>query len=768
MKRAGPIFFIGFLLVMTFSPTQAVFADNAELAPKVDLSEDELKSLIRLFEDEKEREAFVERLKLMAQLQAAQKRIPDQTAPTGSTRIMFRQYNRLGAWIQKVITTTLGLIQQIPRIPHTAKSVYQFLIVPANQTQLFRFVIGISIGLIPALMVYFALRRFMPGMPPPKRPVLWSFIFGLIQACVACLPSFALFLTGIIVLPILKVHPLVIELTANVLLIVVGYQFLVNVAKIFLAPNDPAVRLLPLGDETANYLWVWFGRLAKYTAFYFFMTTLLAPFPLKPDVRHLLRGVLLIIYPILLTIFIFQIRRDIKNSVVWSKQDQAVSTNDGSDQSKDIQPLPGFRKILIFILRLLWLPALVYVWVIFLLLITQYTHGFAYLLSASRGSLLTILVFSILTFGMNRGFHMLFSISKKISDRFPEMEAKANRYLQIVYGILQGLIGAIGLLVLAQVWGAPVAKLVTSSIGALIIGRAMVLALTLGIMFIILETSHMIANWLLQEKEGVSISQQRKTLVPLIKTTLVVATLFVGGIIILDQLGINIKPILAGAGIIGLGVGLGAQSLVKDLINGMFILLQNMISVGDVVMLGDQGGVVESVGLRTLQLRDLSGNVHIIPNSTIERVINMTKGYSRYVFDVGVAYREDVDEVIAILKELGQEMQADEVFGPDILEPIEILGLDRFDDSAIVIRARFKTKPIRQWAIGREFNRRMKKRFDERGIEIPFPHQTVYQGEPKKGAAAPLHVQIDPEDQPAGSTGWIKKGHMEKREKIGD
>jgi len=151
------------------------------------------------------------------------------------------------------------------------------------------------------------------------------------------------------------------------------------------------------------------------------------------------------------------------------------------------------------------------------------------------------------------------------------------------------------------------------------------------------------------------------------------------------------------------------------------------------------------VGLRTIKLRDLSGNVHVIPNSAIETVTNMTKGYSRYVFDVGVAYREDMDEVIAILKELGKEMQTDPEYKKDILEPLEILGVDRFDDSAVIIRARFKTKPIRQWAVGREFNRRMKKVFDERGIEIPFPHRTIYMGSPKEGKAPPLQVHMKEE-----------------------
>jgi len=221
-----------------------------------------------------------------------------------------------------------------------------------------------------------------------------------------------------------------------------------------------------------------------------------------------------------------------------------------------------------------------------------------------------------------------------------------------------------------------------------------------------------------------------------------VAAIFVGGVLVLNQSGVNVTPILAGAGIVGLAVGFGAQSLVKDFINGLFLLFEDSVAVGDVVIINGTGGLVEAVTLRTIKMRDLAGNVHVVPNGSVNMITNMTKEYSRYVFDVGVAYRENVDEVMAILKEIGESMQNDPEYKDDILEPLEILGVDKFDDSAVVIKARIATKPIKQWKVGREFNRRMKKIFDERGIEIPFPHRTMYWGEPKTGQAPPLAIQL--------------------------
>ena len=237
------------------------------------------------------------------------------------------------------------------------------------------------------------------------------------------------------------------------------------------------------------------------------------------------------------------------------------------------------------------------------------------------------------------------------------------------------------------------------------------------------------------------------TLASVIRHLLQVIIVAIAIVTILGQLGIKIGPILAAAGVVGLAVGFGAQSLIKDVINGFFILLEDQIRVGDVVEVAGKGGLVEKVNLKMTILRDLSGNVHFIPNGTIDVVTNMTKEYSRYVFDIGVAYRENVDEVIDIIKQVDQELRNDPDFSHDILEPIEIFGLDQFADSALIIKARTKTRPIKQWRVAREFNRRLKIKFDEKDIEIPFPHLTMYMGQGKRGEAAPIHVAFEEKEK---------------------
>ena len=199
--------------------------------------------------------------------------------------------------------------------------------------------------------------------------------------------------------------------------------------------------------------------------------------------------------------------------------------------------------------------------------------------------------------------------------------------------------------------------------------------------------------------------------------------------LVLQKVGINIGPILASVGILGLAIGFGAQELVRDIISGFFILLENQIRTGDVAIINGTGGLVERIELRTVTLRDQAGTVHIFQNGKISTMSNMTKDWSAMVFDIGVAYKEDTQRVIDIIKKVGDELMDDPDFNDDIIEPIEVMGLNEFADSAIVIKARIKTRPIKQWGVGREYRKRLKSAFDRENIEIPFPHTTIYWGE---------------------------------------
>ncbi len=223
----------------------------------------------------------------------------------------------------------------------------------------------------------------------------------------------------------------------------------------------------------------------------------------------------------------------------------------------------------------------------------------------------------------------------------------------------------------------------------------------------------------------------------------------ISGMLVLGELGISIAPILGAAGVVGVAVGFGAQSLIKDYFTGFFLLLENQMRTGDVIEAGGKGGLVEDITLRYTRMRDYDGNVHYVPNGLITTVTNRSRGFAQSVIDVGVAYREDVDEVFKIMREVGADLRADPVMGPKLLDDLEIAGVERWDDSAVIIRCRFKVAPLEQWGVRREYLRRLKRAFDEHGVEIPFPHLTLYAGQDKSGSAPPLRVQrVPPEVSP--------------------
>ena len=237
-------------------------------------------------------------------------------------------------------------------------------------------------------------------------------------------------------------------------------------------------------------------------------------------------------------------------------------------------------------------------------------------------------------------------------------------------------------------------------------------------------------------------AKRAETLGRVFRYLVAVVVTLIAGMLVLGELGVSVAPILGAAGVVGLAVGFGAQTLVRDYFTGFFLLLENQIRQGDVVKLGEHAGLVEEVTLRYVQLRDYDGHVHFVPNGQITTVVNMSRGFAQAVIDVGVAYRENVDEVMAVMREVGRELRAVPEFDARILDELEIAGVERWADSAVVIRCRFRCRPLEQWTVRREYLRRLKAAFDAKGIEIPYPHVTVYAGQDKAGRAPGWPLQL--------------------------
>jgi moderate conductance mechanosensitive channel len=220
-------------------------------------------------------------------------------------------------------------------------------------------------------------------------------------------------------------------------------------------------------------------------------------------------------------------------------------------------------------------------------------------------------------------------------------------------------------------------------------------------------------------------AKRARTLGSLISKVTTVAISGLAALMVLNEFDVNIAPVLTGAGIAGLAVGFGAQTLVRDVITGFFLILEDQVRVGDSAAINGVGGLVEQINLRTIVLRDEEGTVYVFPNGSITTLANRSKEFSYYVITLPLPYHEDVDRVAAILREVGEGLQNDPQFGPFILEPIEILGVDAFADWSVQMKLRIKTVPQRQWEVGRELRKRIRKALDKNGVRVPFPERVV-------------------------------------------
>jgi small conductance mechanosensitive channel len=719
-----------FLAILIATPTYG--------QDKESLSNKDLQEVVNLLEDPQKREIFLKDLRsVIIAKEVAAKETREKLAGPPQKRerevlVIENLFSRFDSFSKNVMDATAGTISLLGRGPAAYERAKSFFSQPENRSKMWRLAADVGAAVLIALILKLLLRGYPLRLTSRMRGLSSKITLGFLKVLLILTPYGAILAALFMLFRILPSFALGQSLALLFFMVLFFSRMTLEVFSVLFSPDERQIRILSFSDENANYLWIWISRFTIYTAFYVLVTRTLFVIQIPSPAFSFVRAILMVVFPLMLSVFIMQVAREIRARYADSPKNPE-------------NPNEGSKKTINLLIRYWAIPAIVYSWAIFIFLIVHYEKGFYYLFKATLSTVITLVALLLALQILGWMFKRFFAINEKVKSRFPGLEEKTNRYILILRKVFRSVLIIIALAVIAQVWGIPVSILVASKTGSVIILRAIAILITLGAVIAIIEISDFLKDYLLKSKRGEKkkkITQKRKTLLPMINTTVKIAAGFIGGIVILDRLGVNTTPILAGAGIVGLAVGFGSQTLVKDLINGLFILFEESIRVGDYTDLGKNEGIVEAVGLRTVRLRDLSGRFHVVPNSSIDTITNLTKDFSRTVIDVGVAYKEDVDQVMGILREIGEGMRNDPEHGKNILEPIEILGLHKFDDSAIVIRSRLTTKPRKQWGLKREFNRRLKRVFDERGIEIPFPHRTIYMGEPKQGPAAPLHIQL--------------------------
>jgi len=754
-------------------------AASAPAADKVDPAE--VERLVRTLEDPAQREALLKQLRTLAQAQEKVEGPPE----TVGTRVLGVLSDRVEDVSGQLTAAGRALVASPQAVRWLQRQVWD----PETRSLWLRLLgelaIIVAAGYAARLLILFIMRRPRAALGA-RDPSGWiaRILLLLVRTLLDVLPIAAFAVAGYGALSVTD-PPRAVRLAAITFLNAsILVQVVVLLARALFSPSSANLRLLRIGDETAHYLTIWVRRIAFTAVYGFFIAQAALMLGLPAQAYAALIKVVGLIVAGMLVILVLQNRRVVAD---WLRNDRvgggapaqdpddaalaavvggtataeeahaladgAAATGDPAEVARRRRAETAGRALRAARRRLadVWhILAIVYIVAIYAIWALRIEGGFEYMLRATAVTLITLVVVRLLAGGVDRLIARAFAVAPELRAQYPQLEPRANRYLPILQRILKGALWFLGGLIILEAWGVDSLGWLGTDFGRRFSASFVSISIILLLAVLAWEVvSGLIERYLTGTDAGgrtVERSQRIRTLLPLLRNAFMILLVTLVTLTVLAEIGVDIAPLLAGAGVIGLAIGFGAQTLVKDVITGLFILIEDTVSVGDVVNVGGTGGVVEAISIRSLRLRDLTGTVHTIPFSNVTNVANLTKEFSFYVFNVGVAYREDTDRVVDVLKKLGEELQADPEYAPCILEPLEVMGVDAFMDSAVIIKCRFKTRPIKQWFVGREFNRRMKKRFDELGIEIPFPHRTVYLGVDNQGKAPPAGVALDDQD----------------------
>tara|TARA_R110002124_G_scaffold16882_10_gene71585 strand:- start:18899 stop:21142 length:2244 start_codon:yes stop_codon:yes gene_type:complete len=493
-------------------------------------------------------------------------------------------------------------------------------------------------------------------------------------------------------------------------------------ARAILAPRLSALRLLPVSDDNAAYWFFWLSRIISLIGYCFLFIAPLLAANLSPGVAAAVKVLVMATAATIAIIIVMQNRDDVR---LW--------LNSRAAQRED-----GLGQLLVMLGRCWHLIAIAYVLALLVVWFTNPEQALPFMLSATVQSMIAVVAGVVIVGFIARFVGTGLILPSDIKDRLPLLEKRLNVFVPRVMQIVRWVVIAGVLVAIAQAWalfdfagwiGSPEGQSFAGSVISAALIILVCLALYVGV-----------SSWVefrLNPNFGKVPTAREKTLLGLFRNAFTIALMIFGVMLALAQIGVNIAPLLAGAGVIGLAIGFGAQKLVQDIITGIFIQFENVMNEGDVVAVGDKSGVVEKLTIRSVTIRDLNGTVHLIPFSSVDQVSNMVRGFSFHVAEIGVAYDSDIAAVKqAMLDGFDRLMETEHK--EFILDNLEMHGVTGFGDSAITVRARIKTLPGQQWGTGRAYNEIIKMIFEERGIEIPYPHVTyVAAAKPKKSIDLP-------------------------------
>ena len=489
------------------------------------------------------------------------------------------------------------------------------------------------------------------------------------------------------------------------------------------------LRLLPISANEASYWNRWLARLVGMVGYGLMVAVPLVNYYLAPSLGEAL-GTLVMVFA-----FIYAVAVILKNRMRLRDNINVLARNASFTAS---------RVSLQLFARTWHLFALFYFLMVFVLTLTRPVDALPYVLFATLQTLVAIVAGLLLSSFITQSIGRRITLSNEVRRKLPLLEKRLNSYVPNALRFLRSLIVIAVLMVVLDAWGAfdlPAwfaSERGTNTVSKLI-SVVFILAVAIGVW---LGLASLIEHKLNPETGRGEPSARAKTLLSLFRNALAILMVTMTSMIVLSEIGINIGPLIAGAGVLGLAIGFGAQKLVQDVITGIFIQVENAMNTGDVVTVGGITGTAEKLSIRSVGIRDLSGTYHIVPFSSVETVSNYMREYGNHLGEYAIAYHESIDEAVEQLHLAFEDLKASEDYGYTLLAPLEVPGVVALADSSVNIRVIIKTTPGDQWAVGRAYNRLVKLRFDQAGIEIPFPHTTMYFGEDKAGKSPAANIRV--------------------------
>ncbi|HTH99091.1 MAG TPA: mechanosensitive ion channel domain-containing protein, partial [Stellaceae bacterium] len=489
-------------------------------------------------------------------------------------------------------------------------------------------------------------------------------------------------------------------------------RIVLAVTRLMVSPATKGLRLIRMSDQSAAYTEVWVRRIIVVAAFGVALADVAVVLGLYPTAHAALVKIVMLVVHLFIAIVILQCRQAVANAIradLHAHGGFAVLRNRLGDL---------WHYIAIFFVLALWV-----VWAFSL------RNGYTRLVHFSFVTLGVLVAARLIAVAVLGAFDKGFQISTELSERYPGLEARANRYYPLLRSLVSAILGVATLLVLLQVWGIDaILWFLRGSIGGRLISAIITIAIAASVAVAVWEISNAAAERhlaRLAQRQEFARSARLRTLLPMLRTALFIVVVTVLVLTILSEIGVNIAPLLASAGIVGIAIGFGSQKLVQDLITGLFLLLEDAMQVGDTVTLAGLSGVVEHLSIRTIRLRAGDGSVHIIPFSSVTTVTNTNRGVGNAAVSVAIAYGEDTDRVGEVMKAVALEMREDDAFKDLMLSDLQLWGVDKVEASTVTMVGQIVCKDTGRWGVQREYNRRLKRRFQEEDIEIANPTQTI-------------------------------------------